>query len=129
MKTHWWAIALIICTTFFITLAQYFFKVGAELDFVLTFPEIFLLWPILAGFVSYAVGAVLMIAAFRGGEVTVLYPVVATSYVWVVFMSAFAFGESLTLLKVIGSFVLVVGITFVAFGSKQKEVISAEAPL
>jgi len=129
MKTHWWAIVLIIGTTIFNTLAQYFFKIGVELDFILSFPEIFLLWPILAGFVSYAIGAVLMIAGFKGGEVTVLYPIVATSYVWVVFMGAFVFGETLTALKIVGSLVLVLGITMIAKGGKQKSVIAYEEPL
>jgi len=129
MKTHWWAIALIICTTFFTSLAQYFFKVGANLDILLTYPEVLILWPILAGFVSYGVGAVLMILAFKGGEVTVIYPIVATSYVWVVIMSAFVFGESLTALKIIGSLTLVVGITFIAKGGKQNSVIKYEDPL
>jgi len=129
MKTHWWAIALIICTTFCTSLGQYFFKVGANLDILLTYPEILILWPILAGFVSYGVGAVLMIIAFKGGEVTVLYPIVATSYVWVVLMSAFVFGEALTPLKVLGSLILVVGITFIARGSKQSSTIKYEGPL
>jgi len=129
MKTKRLSVVLIICTTVFITLAQYFFKTGAELDYVLSYPEVLLLWPILAGFGSYGLGAVLMILAFKGGEVTVLYPIVATSYVWVVFMSAYAFGEELTILKIIGSFVLVIGISLIAYGSKQSGVISVEEPL
>ena len=129
MKTHWWAIVLIIATTIFVTIAQYFFKIAAELTYVFTYPEILSLWPLLAGFVSYGIGAVLMIAGFKGGEVTVLYPIVATSYVWVVLMAAFVFGESLTALKIIGSLVLVLGISFVAFGSKQKSALAYEEPL
>lgn len=129
MKTHWWAIALIITTTVFTTMAQYFFKLGSEASIVLSYPEILSLWPIVAGFASYGIGAVLMILAFKGGEVTVLYPIVATSYAWVVIMSYFAFGEALTILKLIGAFVLIVGITFVAVGSKKTDIIKYEEPL
>lgn len=139
MKTHWWAVALIVTTTIFTTTAQYFFKIGAELpSFDLTLEgirtvvfssQIFSLWPLLAGFVSYGIGAVLMILAFRGGEVTVLYPIVASSYVWVVIMSSFAFGEPLNALKIIGSLVLVWGIFFIAKGSDPGSSLEDEVPL
>ncbi|HLC84476.1 MAG TPA: EamA family transporter [Candidatus Nanoarchaeia archaeon] len=127
--TRWWSFVLIISTTFFITAAQYFFKTGAELKWVLAWPEILLLWPILAGFVCYGLGAVLMIIAFKGGQVTVLYPIVATSYAWVVIMSAYAFGEPLNILKIGGSLVLIAGITLVAYGSKPQGSIKYEEPL
>jgi len=69
-------------------------------------------------------GAVLMITAFKGGEVSVLYPIVATSYIWVSLMSAYFFGDSLTLLRWAGVFVIITGIVFIGVGSKEKETIT-----
>ena len=139
MKTHWWAVVLIVCTTIFTTLAQYFFKIGAEnlvfevsiggIKALIFSSQILTLWPIVAGFASYGIGAVLMILAFKGGEVTVIYPIVATSYVWVVLMSSLVFGEPLNTLKVLGSLVLVLGIFFVARGSRSDGVLKDEVPL
>ncbi len=47
--------------------------------------------PLLLGFLSYGIGAFLMLLAFRRGELSVLYPIIATSYVWVSLFSPWLF--------------------------------------
>ena len=77
---------------------------------------------ILATLLTLAIlGAFIMITAFKGGEVSVLYPIIATSYIWVSLMSAYFFKENLNLFRWIGIFVIISGIIFISVGSKEKE--------
>ena len=48
-----------------------------------------------------------------------LYPIIATSYVWVTLLSRVYFGESLSVLKFLGVFSIILGICFIGFGSKK----------
>jgi len=116
MKTKLWAIALIILTTAFTSAAQVFLKIGSP-----RLPEIFTNLPLLAGAVLYVLGAGFMIIAFKGGEVTVLYPIFATSYVWVSLLSVRIFGETISTFKWLGIFTIIMGVTFIAFGSKDSK--------
>ncbi len=117
MKTHWWAIVLTIITTLFTSTAQIFYKMGAsKLEF-----NLFALmsnYNIIIGGILYAIGAALMIIALKGGEVTVVYPIIATSYIWVSLLSNRIFGEELNVYKWIGIGVIILGITFISFGNK-----------
>ena len=114
MATKTWAIALILLTTALTSAAQVLYKYGAE-----RLPEIFTNTPLIAGMVLYGTGAVMMILAFKGGDVNVLYPIFATSYVWVTLLSRFFFNEPLLPLKFVGVFSIVLGICFIGFGSKK----------
>src|SRR5579885_1131794 len=43
--------------------------------------------PLLIGYTLHAANAVLLILALRGGELSMLYPIYALSYVWVALLS------------------------------------------
>jgi undecaprenyl phosphate-alpha-L-ara4N flippase subunit ArnE len=124
MATKLWAIGLVLLCTLFTTSAQIFLKIGAD-----KLPLIFFNWSLFIGILLYAIGAVLLIMAFKGGEVTVIYPIFASSYVWVSLLSAYFFSETLGLLKIAGIFVVILGITFIAVGSRKGSAIEyMEAP-
>jgi len=118
MGTKWWAIALVLLCTLLTTTAQIFLKFGAD-----KLPIIFLNWALFSGILLYAIGAVILIIAFKGGEVTVIYPIFASSYIWVSLLSAYTFSEPLTILKISGIFIVILGISFIALGSKKKSAI------
>ena len=122
MATKAWAIGLIILCTIFTSTAQVFYKFGAnrlELNLISLITNL----PLITGMMLYIIAAVIMIAAFKGGEVSVLYPIIATSYIWVSLMSVYFFNESLNLFGWIGIFMVICGVTFISLGSKQKETI------
>lgn len=123
MKTKLWAIGLMILTTLLTSTAQLFYKKGADkLEF-----NLFLIitnYPLLIGLFLYGIGAVLMITAFKGGELSVLYPIVATSYIWVALFSYFLFHESLNFLRWLGIAAIFFGVIFIGAGSKEKDIIS-----
>lgn len=122
MSTKLWAIGLMILCTVFTSTAQVFYKFGANrLEFNLI--SLITNFPLITGMILYLIGAVIMITAFKGGEVSVLYPIIATSYIWVSLLSIYFFNESLNFFKVLGIFTIIAGIIFISTGSKQKETI------
>lgn len=120
MATKLWAISLMFFTTFLTSTAQIFYKKGAEI-LVLNLLALITNYYLITGMILYAVGGTLMIISFRGGEVSVLYPIVATSYIWVSFLSIFFLNETMNLFKWLGVFVIFLGIVLIGYGSKKSE--------
>ena len=120
MATKLWAFTLMFFTTFLTSTAQIFYKKGAEI-LIPNLLAIITNYYLAIGVGLYAIGGILTIISFRGGEVSVLYPVVATSYIWVSFLSIFFLDETMNLFKWLGVFVIFFGITMVGYGSKKSE--------
>ena len=109
-----------LLTTLLTSTAQVFYKRGVpSLEFNIL--SIITNYDIIIGLLLYVVGAVLMITAFKGGELSVLYPIVATSYIWVGLFSYFIFAESLNILRWLGIFAIFFGVVFIGLGSKDKD--------
>ena len=64
-------------------------------------------------------GGTLLIIAFKGGEVSVLYPIIATSYVWVSLLSMKFLDEKINIFKWIGISIIIAGIILIGYGSKH----------
>ena len=120
MATKPFAIIMMVFCTALTSIAQVFYKKGSAL---LTFDIISIItnYNILIGLVLYATGAVIMIYAFKYGEVTVLYPIVTLSYVWVSLLSVYFFNELMSFYKWLGVIVIIIGIVFIGFGGKTSE--------
>ena len=118
MATKLWAALLVLFTTLLTSSAQILYKLGSA---TLTFDIVSILtnYYLIGGIILYAVGGTLMIVSFRGGEVSVLYPIVATSYVWVSFLSIIFLGEVMNVMKWIGIASIIVGIISIGYGSKE----------
>lgn len=71
---------------------------------IFTTPQLFL------GYSLYGVSTLLMIAALKYGELSILYPVIAMTYVWVTILSVLIHNETLNLLKIGGLFSIVLGV-------------------
>jgi drug/metabolite transporter (DMT)-like permease len=127
MATKTFAIVMMIFCTVLTSFAQVFYKkASASLSFNLL--ELVTNYNLIIGLIMYAVAAVIMIIAFKFGEVTVLYPIVTLSYVWVSLLSVYFFNEVMTFYKWLGVLVIIIGIIFIAFGGKDSEVLKyAEA--
>ncbi len=113
----------------FITLlttgAQLLYKPGMDmlvLSPLLSLPfRILTNWLLVGGLSLYVLGAFLMIHSFRGGEVSTLYPIFSTSYVWVALASWAFLGESLPIVKLGGILIIIAGVTLLAMGSKKNK--------
>ena len=118
MSTKLWAILLILFTTLLTSSAQILYKLGIpSLKFDLV--SILTNYYLIGGLFLYGIGAILMIISFRGGEVSVLYPIIATSYIWVSLLSVKFLGETMNILKWLGVASIIAGIISISYGSKN----------
>tara|TARA_Y100000310_G_scaffold47186_1_gene43796 strand:- start:22132 stop:22515 length:384 start_codon:yes stop_codon:yes gene_type:complete len=118
MTTKPWAIGIILFSTLLTSTAQLFYKFASDkLSFNIL--ELITNYELIVGMVLYAVGGVLLILSFRGGEVSVLYPLFATSYIWVSFLSIYFLGEIMNLYKWLGVAAIILGIVLIGYGSKK----------
>ena len=116
MATELWAIELVILATILGSLGPIYLKRSAE-DFSLNPKKLLKNRNLFIGLIFYAVGTVLFITALRGGELSVLYPLIATSYIWISFLSIKMLKEKMNIYKWAGIFIIIAGITFIGFGS------------
>lgn len=87
---------------------QFLYKAGAErLDG--TVIAIFN-WRLLVGVLCYVAVMVLFVAAFKlGGQLTVLYPLYATTFIWTAVIALLAEGTPIKLVHILGMALLIVG--------------------
>ena len=76
--------------------------------------------PLLAGLSLYGLGAILMVLALRHGELSLLYPMISLSYVWVAILSVILFHETLTALRIAGIVVIITGVGILGCGTRGK---------
>lgn len=72
--------------------------------------------PMLAGFMLYGMGAVLMTAAFRYGRLSVLHPLLSIGYVIAIFYGALFLDEAITVNITLGTFLILVGVIIIGGG-------------
>lgn len=77
------------------------------------------IWVALAGFVFYGIGAVIMLAAYRFGSLSVLQPMLSVNYVLSIILGAVILREEVTLLKVIGVLVIMTGVILIGGGDEE----------
>ncbi|MEA3414410.1 MAG: EamA family transporter [Nanoarchaeota archaeon] len=108
---------ILFLTVLFVALigsfGQVFLKMGSE-KFSFEIGKILTNFPFLIGVFLYGLSAILFVWCLKQGDLSILYPLVATSYIWVTLFSFFFFGETITLNKFIGIFLILFGVYFVS---------------
>ncbi|HEY2845181.1 MAG TPA: hypothetical protein VGJ09_16075 [Bryobacteraceae bacterium] len=69
-----------------------------------------------AGYSLYGISTVLLVLALRHGQLSLLYPVFALTYVWVTILSVLVFHESMNAFKLAGIAIIVGGIAVLGRG-------------
>lgn len=93
-------------------LGQFLYKSGADRTSA-SWESYLLNWRILTGVVCYVAVMVLFVAAFkRGGSLTVLYPIYASTFIWAAVIALIAFGTPIKPLNVLGMVLLIAGMYF-----------------
>lgn len=118
MATKAWSIILMSLTTLLISFAQVLYKMGANNLTSFNIYSIITNYALIAGILVYGIAAVLMVIAFKGGEVSVLYPIIAFSYIWVSLMSITFFREPMNLFKWFGVCLIVLGVCVINYKVK-----------
>jgi drug/metabolite transporter (DMT)-like permease len=75
--------------------------------------------PLISGYVLYGLMTVLFIYALRDEELSILYPVISLTYVWVTGLSVYFLNETLNLPKLVGVLVIVLGVAVLGKGGSK----------
>jgi undecaprenyl phosphate-alpha-L-ara4N flippase subunit ArnE len=78
------------------------------------------LWAMLLGFALYACGAVIMIVAYRFGNLSVLQPMLCLSYVFGIFIAIFILKEQMSPPRLAGILVVIFGVVMIAGGDEPE---------
>lgn len=73
----------------------------------------------LAGFCFYGIGALVMLAAYRYGKLSVLQPVLSLNYVLGIILGAIILKEEVTVLQCIGVLIIMAGVIMIAGGDGE----------
>lgn len=76
-------------------------------------------WPLWAGYACLGLNTGLLVLALRNGQLSVLYPIIALTYVWVAILSPMFFDDVLNAPKIAGVAFIVAGVSFIGFGSRS----------
>jgi multidrug transporter EmrE-like cation transporter len=116
MKTQLWAIVLVLIATSIGSLGPLFLKKGST-NLSFKFKEILANKNLLLGIFFYGLSTLMFFPALGGGELSVLYPLVALVYVWVSFLSIRFLGEKMNTFKWLGILLLIIGVTLIGFSA------------
>jgi multidrug transporter EmrE-like cation transporter len=112
------SIILVFACTIVGTLAQLLMKSGMEhfrLDPVALITNV----PLIAGYALYGVNTVMLVMALREGELSVLYPIIALTYVWVTLASYIRLHEPPNVYKNIGVTAIILGVIVIGRAGKK----------
>ncbi|MFC1690540.1 EamA family transporter [Nanoarchaeota archaeon] len=117
-KTRPFAILIVLLCTLLTSLGQLFLKFGAN-KLSLSFYAIIMNYNLIIGCFFYGMGAILLIVALKYGELSVLYPFIALSFIWVSILSMIFLSEIMTTGKWVGIAVIVVGVSLIGWGANH----------
>ena len=107
-------IGLVVICTALGAAGQILIKMGADKlvhpTLWSTFLGFFTIAPLFAGYSLYAVMTVLFIFALKDGELSILYPIISLTYVWVAGLSYWFFHDTLNWAKMAGIVIIVTGV-------------------
>jgi drug/metabolite transporter (DMT)-like permease len=112
-------ISLVVVCTIIGAAAQILMRHGAAHLHGSTAADLLRNWELIAGYACLAVNTGLLILALRDGELSVLYPIIALTYVWVTILSPMFFGDIINTYKVAGVALIVLGVSFIGLGSRS----------
>ncbi len=119
-KTAARSIALVILCTVIGAAAQILMRWGADhISGETGLIGLLTNWPLIAGYACLGLNTLLLIVALRDGQLSVLYPIIALTYVWVTVLSPMLFPDTINIYKVVGVGFIVGGVSLIGIGSRQ----------
>jgi drug/metabolite transporter (DMT)-like permease len=106
------AMVLVALSTLLLSFGQLLFKKGVD-----NFPEVVFNLTLISGFFLYGLALIILLYSLKKGELSVLYPIFALSYVWVLILSGFLLNEAIAGLKIVGVGFIFVGVSLIGRGS------------
>jgi len=76
-------------------------------------------WHLLLGYTLYGINTLMLVVALKDGELSVLYPIIALTFVWVTLLSYGLLHEEPNWLKNIGIATIVTGVAVMGRGRRN----------
>jgi uncharacterized membrane protein len=116
MTTALWAIGLVLVADIIGAFGPIFLKRASD-SFSFNLIKLIKNYNLIIGLICYGFGTILFIPALKGGDLSVLYPLVAVSYALVCLYSVKMLKEKMNALKWIGITLIMIGVMFIGLGS------------
>jgi multidrug transporter EmrE-like cation transporter len=75
--------------------------------------------PLILGIIIYAIASVLLITALKDAELSLVYPFIALSFVWVTLASIILFHEHVSVVNTLGIFSIIIGVSLIGQGGRR----------
>ena len=122
-KAKRFSILLVFLCTLLGAAAQILMKAGAEehphAGVAGLLVAIFQNGKLFTGYACYGVSTVILVIALKYGELSILYPVIALTYVWVTGLSVLFYNESLGVFKIAGLITVILGVAILGRGNSR----------
>jgi drug/metabolite transporter (DMT)-like permease len=100
--------------------AQILIKLGmGPGHFVPTLMGLLTDFPLICGYALYGLFTIAMVLALREGELSMMYPIIALTYVWVTLLSYWLLKETPNFYKNMGIVTIVVGVAVLGRGGRK----------
>ncbi len=113
------SVALVFLCTLFGAAAQVLIKHGAGGLTSGSPLEMITSLPLVSGYGLYGISTMLLVLALRDGELSILYPIISLTYVWVTILSIYFFRETINLYKILGVAVVVAGVAIIGKADRR----------
>ena len=112
------SVLLVFCCTVLGAAAQILMKVGMA-RFTPEPVAIVTNFPLIAGYALYGINTLMLVLALREGELSMLYPIIALTYVWVTLLSYALLPEKPNVYKNVGIATIVIGVAVLGRGGRK----------
>lgn len=75
--------------------------------------------PLMMGYVLYGINMLMLTMALKNAPLSLLYPIISLTYVWVTMLSVMIFKESVNSYKILGLVIVISGVAVLGFGGKK----------
>ncbi len=115
MATQLWAILLVWFGTLIGAMGPILLKKGAD-AFSINLFKIIKNYNLIFGLFLYGISLIIFVIALKGGEISVLYPLVSVGYIWVCLLSIKVLKEKMNLYKWLGIIFIIFGVSLIGIG-------------
>jgi len=112
-------VALVFCCTILGAGAQVLMKTGANHMAAPGLLGMLSNLPLMGGYCLYGLSTLLLVLALKDGELSLLYPVIALTYVWVTALSFLIFHDTINPWKLLGIVLIVSGVGVLGKGGRR----------
>ncbi|MBW2992357.1 EamA family transporter [Candidatus Woesearchaeota archaeon] len=116
MGTELWAVGLVVLAVVVGSFGPIFLKKSSK-TFSLNPFKMIKNYNLIFGVSFYAFGTICFIPALKGGDLSLLYPLVSLGYVFVAFYSRWMLKERINFYKWTGILAILIGVSLIGIGS------------